>query len=103
MLAAGFSATPSASNNKVALISQAGFQMFSSSASAKAAPAPANVHYSGTPAPALSSSTAATTSTNPVVKNEMIAFFTQQSKENLDITASVINYLNAFVAGQRTS
>ncbi|KAF5821234.1 putative transcription factor interactor and regulator CCHC(Zn) family [Helianthus annuus] len=30
----------------------------------------------------------------------MIAFFTQQSKENLDIAASVINCLNAFVAGK---
>ncbi|MFS7916876.1 putative transcription factor interactor and regulator CCHC(Zn) family [Helianthus anomalus] len=30
----------------------------------------------------------------------MIAFFTQQSKENLDIVASVINCLNAFATGK---
>ncbi|MFS7937074.1 putative transcription factor interactor and regulator CCHC(Zn) family [Helianthus anomalus] len=30
----------------------------------------------------------------------MIAFFTQKSKENLDIAASLINCLNAFVAGK---
>ncbi|MFS7920054.1 putative transcription factor interactor and regulator CCHC(Zn) family [Helianthus anomalus] len=30
----------------------------------------------------------------------MIAFFTQQSKDNLDIASSIINCLNAFVAGK---
>ncbi|KAM0018096.1 putative transcription factor interactor and regulator CCHC(Zn) family [Helianthus debilis subsp. tardiflorus] len=76
--------------------------MFSSSASSKVAPTSANAYYSGTPAPSAAPSTAATTATtsNPSMKNEMIAFFTQQSKENLDIPASVINCLNAFVAGK---
>ncbi|KAJ0700572.1 hypothetical protein HanOQP8_Chr10g0369321 [Helianthus annuus] len=34
------------------------------------------------------------------MKNEIIAFFTQQSKENLDIAVSVINCLNVFAAGK---
>ncbi|KAJ0446497.1 putative transcription factor interactor and regulator CCHC(Zn) family [Helianthus annuus] len=110
MLAAGFSVAPTSSNNNnAALLSQGGFQMFSNAASAKAAPTSANVYCSGsstqvTPshftvasASAVNASTAASAST---VKNEMIAFFTQQSKENLDIAASVINCLNAFVAGK---
>ncbi|KAF5771985.1 hypothetical protein HanRHA438_Chr13g0582601 [Helianthus annuus] len=101
MLAAGFSATPTATNNKnVVLISQGGFQMFSGSASSKATPASANAYYSGSPAASAAPSTAASTAANPSVKNKMIALFTQQSKENLDIAASVINCLNAFVAGK---
>ncbi|KAF5772493.1 putative transcription factor interactor and regulator CCHC(Zn) family [Helianthus annuus] len=81
--------------------------MFSNAASAKAAPTSTNVYYSGpstqaapsrsTAAPSSNTSTAAPSS---AMKNEMIAFFTQQSKENLDIAASVINCLNAFVAGK---
>ncbi|MFS7946562.1 hypothetical protein Hanom_Chr06g00537801 [Helianthus anomalus] len=87
-------------------MSQAGFQMFRSSMSATAAPepapAPTNVFYSATPAPSVTSSSStvvAAASTNPAAKNEIIAFFSQQSKENLEITASVINHLNAFFAG----
>ncbi|KAJ0947135.1 putative transcription factor interactor and regulator CCHC(Zn) family [Helianthus annuus] len=107
MLAAGFSVGPTSSNNNnAALLSQGGFQMFSNTASAKAAPTSTNVYYSGfstqnaptaASASAVNASSAAPTST---VNNEMIAFFTQQSKENLDIAASVINCLNAFVAGK---
>ncbi|KAJ0485716.1 putative transcription factor interactor and regulator CCHC(Zn) family [Helianthus annuus] len=110
MLAAGFTIAPTSSNNNnAALLSQGGFQMFSNAASAKAAPTSANVYYSGSPtqaapspptvasASAVNASSAAPTST---VKNDMIDFFTQQSKENLDIAASVINCLNAFVAGK---
>ncbi|KAJ0743680.1 putative transcription factor interactor and regulator CCHC(Zn) family [Helianthus annuus] len=110
MLAAGFTVTPTSSNNNnAAFLSQGGFQMFSNAASAKAAPTLANVYYSGSPTQAASSpSTAASASAvnassvapTSTVKNEMIAFFTQQSKENLDIAASVINCLNAFVAGK---
>ncbi|KAJ0870677.1 putative transcription factor interactor and regulator CCHC(Zn) family [Helianthus annuus] len=110
LLAAGFTIAPTSStNDNTALLSQGGFQMFSNVASAKAAPTSANVYYSGSPGRAApSSSTAAsasavnTSSAAPAstAKNEMIAFFTQQSKENLDIAASVINCLNAFVAGK---
>ncbi|KAJ0569672.1 hypothetical protein HanHA300_Chr05g0169021 [Helianthus annuus] len=93
MLAAGFSVNSTASNNNnAALISQSGFQ--------KAVPASANVHYSGSTPPSAAPSTAASNVTNSHVKNEMIAFFTQRSKENLDIVASVINCLNSFAAGK---
>ncbi|KAJ0788748.1 putative transcription factor interactor and regulator CCHC(Zn) family [Helianthus annuus] len=82
-------------------MSQASFHMFSSSTSAKAAPTFANAYYSGIPAPSSAPSTATTiAASNPTMKNEMIAFFTQHSKENLDIAASVINCLNAFAAGK---
>ncbi|MFS7902554.1 hypothetical protein Hanom_Chr01g00012621 [Helianthus anomalus] len=81
-----------------------GFQMFSNLASAKAAPTLTNAYYSGSPAPshasAAASSNTATTTPTSAAKNEMMAFFTQRSKENLDIVASVINCLNAFVAGK---
>ncbi|KAJ0622952.1 putative RNA-directed DNA polymerase [Helianthus annuus] len=83
--------------------------MFSNATSAKTAPTSANVYCSGssnqaTP-PVASASTASavnasTAASASIAKNEMIAFFTQQSKENLDIAASVINCLNAFVAGK---
>ncbi|KAF5815687.1 putative transcription factor interactor and regulator CCHC(Zn) family [Helianthus annuus] len=113
MLAAGFSVAPTSSNdNNTALLSQGGFQMFSNATFAKSTPTSANVYCSGSsnqatpPHPtvasastvnAVNASTAASAST---AKNEMIAFFTQQSKENLDIAASIINCLNAFVAGK---
>ncbi|KAF5819132.1 putative transcription factor interactor and regulator CCHC(Zn) family [Helianthus annuus] len=113
MLTTGFSVAPTSSNdNNTALLSQGGFQMFSYATSAKTVPTSANVYCSGssnqaTPphptvasastANAVNASTAASAST---AKNEMIAFFTQQSKENLDIAAFVINCLNAFVAGK---
>ncbi|MFS8017354.1 hypothetical protein Hanom_Chr15g01379421 [Helianthus anomalus] len=88
MLVAGFLVSCTAStNNNVALISQSGSQ--------KATPAFANVHYSGSTA----SSTVPSTAAVPSAKSELIAFFTQQSKENLEIAASVINCLNAFFAG----
>ncbi|KAJ0807573.1 putative transcription factor interactor and regulator CCHC(Zn) family [Helianthus annuus] len=76
--------------------------MFCSSASSKAAPTSANAYYSGTLAPSAAPSTTASTAaaSSPFVKNEMIAFYTQQSNENLDIDTSVINCLNAFVAGK---
>ncbi|KAJ0610908.1 putative transcription factor interactor and regulator CCHC(Zn) family [Helianthus annuus] len=105
MLAAGFSATPLASSNNTALVSHTGFQMFSNSASAKAAPTSSNTYYSGTPTPTTAApstpnhATAAASST-PTAKNEMIVFFSQQSKENHDIVASVVNCLNAFAAGR---
>ncbi|MFS7975741.1 putative transcription factor interactor and regulator CCHC(Zn) family [Helianthus anomalus] len=101
MLATGFSATPTTSNNhNAALISQGGFQMFSSSTSSKATPTSENAYFSGSPTPSTAPSTAASTAANPSVKNEMISFFTRQSKENLDSAASVINCLNAFAAGK---
>ncbi|MFS7999324.1 putative transcription factor interactor and regulator CCHC(Zn) family [Helianthus anomalus] len=76
MLAAGFLVNSTASNNNnAALISQSGFQ--------KAASVSANVHYSGSTPPSTAPSTAAS-----------------NSKENLDITASVINCLNTFAAGK---
>ncbi|MFS7913375.1 hypothetical protein Hanom_Chr02g00141111 [Helianthus anomalus] len=61
-------------------------------------PAPANVFYSVQPA--SSSSNITTVSNTTAAKNESIAFFSQQTKENLEITASVIYCLNAFVTGK---
>ncbi|KAF5805895.1 putative transcription factor interactor and regulator CCHC(Zn) family [Helianthus annuus] len=105
MLAAGFTATPSTSSNNTAFVSHVGFQTFSNSASAKAAPTSPNLYYAGTPAPAAaaappSANATVAASSTPIATNEMIAFFSQQSKENLDIAASVINCLNAFAAGK---
>ncbi|MFS7973249.1 hypothetical protein Hanom_Chr09g00854431 [Helianthus anomalus] len=73
--------------------------MLRGSTSAKAAPepTPANVFY---PIALASSSLNATAASS--VKNEFIAFFSQQTKEYLEIAASVINCLNDFVAGDIT-
>ncbi|MFS7926522.1 hypothetical protein Hanom_Chr04g00298021 [Helianthus anomalus] len=73
--------------------------MFRGSTSAKAAPepAPSIVFY---PTASASSSFNATAASS--FKNEFIAFFSKQTKENLEIVASVINCLNAFVAGDIT-
>ncbi|KAJ0448317.1 hypothetical protein HanLR1_Chr17g0673931 [Helianthus annuus] len=102
MLAAGFSIAPTSSNNNnTALLSQGGFQMFRNATSAKPAPTSANVYCSGSSnqaaspvAPAMTSPTSAS-----AANNEMIAFFSKQTKENLEIAASVINCLNAFASG----
>ncbi|KAJ0770242.1 putative transcription factor interactor and regulator CCHC(Zn) family [Helianthus annuus] len=98
LLAAGFITTPSSSNN-VALTSQAGLQMFKSLTSAKATQEPASANVIYPTAPSSSSFNAAAASS---VKNEFIAFFSQQTKENLEIAASIVNCLNAFVAGDLT-
>ncbi|KAJ0491860.1 putative transcription factor interactor and regulator CCHC(Zn) family [Helianthus annuus] len=108
MLAAGFTATNPNSSNNTAFVSHAGFQMFSNSASAKAAPTSPSQYYSGTPAPAVATppsananiTPTATASSTSTATNEMIAFFSQQTKENLEIAASVINCLNAFATGK---
>ncbi|MFS8006400.1 putative transcription factor interactor and regulator CCHC(Zn) family [Helianthus anomalus] len=75
MLAAGFSVSSTASNNNnnVAHISQSGSQ--------KATHASSNVHYSGSTASYIVPSIAAT-------------------KENLEIAASIVKCLNAFLAGK---
>jgi len=61
LLAAGFTTTPSVSTNNAALITQPGFQMFSSSASAKSAPTSTNAQYFSTPASSIAPSTATST------------------------------------------
>ncbi|KAJ0587463.1 putative transcription factor interactor and regulator CCHC(Zn) family [Helianthus annuus] len=107
MLAAGFSIAPSSSNdNNTTLLSQGGFQMFRNTS---ATPTSANAYCSGSSnqvvSPAASASipnsgNISTAASASAANNEMIAFFAKQSKENLDIAASVINCLNAFVAGK---
>ncbi|XP_035831779.1 uncharacterized protein LOC118484785 [Helianthus annuus] len=54
---------------------------------------PASVQNAGKASAAASASAHST-------NNEMMAFFASQSKEKLDIAASVINCLNAFLAGK---
>ncbi|KAJ0839390.1 putative transcription factor interactor and regulator CCHC(Zn) family [Helianthus annuus] len=110
MLAAGFSIAPASSNNSnTALLSQGGFQMFRNTSSAS--PTSAKVHSSGSsnqvvsPASPASIQNAGNVSTGAptsasAANNEMMAFFANQSKEKLDIAASVINCLNAFIAGK---
>ncbi|MFS7944808.1 putative transcription factor interactor and regulator CCHC(Zn) family [Helianthus anomalus] len=89
MLAAGISvSSTNSSNDNAALISQNGSKKTSSGST--------TVHYSSS----SPSSTASKIATTPSAKAELIAFFTQQSKENLEIAASVVNCLNAFVAGK---
>ncbi|KAJ0468983.1 putative transcription factor interactor and regulator CCHC(Zn) family [Helianthus annuus] len=102
MLAAGFSIAPAtSSDSNTALLSQGGFQMFRNTTSAKPAPTSANVYSSGS-STQVSPTSAGKASAAPyasVASNEMVAFFTKQSKENLEIAASVINCLNAFTSG----
>ncbi|KAJ0853333.1 putative transcription factor interactor and regulator CCHC(Zn) family [Helianthus annuus] len=108
MLAAGFSIAPASSNNSnTALLSQGGFQMFRNTSSVT--PTSAKVHSSGSsnqvvspasPASIPNSGNISTAASASAANNEMIAFFAKQSKENLDIAASVINCLNAFIAGK---
>ncbi|KAJ0902997.1 putative RNA-directed DNA polymerase [Helianthus annuus] len=99
MLAAGFSIAPTASSDSnTALLSQGGFQMFRNT---KPAPTSANVYNSGSStqaSPASAGKTSAAPSVS-VASNEMVAFFSRQSKENLEIAASVINCMNAFASG----
>ncbi|KAJ0879802.1 putative transcription factor interactor and regulator CCHC(Zn) family [Helianthus annuus] len=107
MLAAGFSIAPSSSNNNnTALLSQGGFQMFRNTS---ATPTSTNAYCSGSsnqvvspaaPASIPNAGNISTAASASAANNEMIAFFAKQSKENLDIAASVINCLNAFVAGK---
>ncbi|KAJ0884265.1 putative transcription factor interactor and regulator CCHC(Zn) family [Helianthus annuus] len=90
LLAAGISvSSTNPSNDNTALISQNGSKKATSGSTT-------TVHYSSS----SSSSSAAKIATPPSAKSELIAFFTQQSKENLEVAASVINCLNAFVAGK---
>ncbi|KAJ0576133.1 putative transcription factor interactor and regulator CCHC(Zn) family [Helianthus annuus] len=102
MLAAGFSIAPTtSSDSNTALLSQGGFQMFRNASAAKPAPTSANVYNSGssTQASPTSAGKSSVAPSASVASNEMVAFFSKQSKENLEIAASVINCLNAFTSG----
>ncbi|KAJ0542527.1 putative transcription factor interactor and regulator CCHC(Zn) family [Helianthus annuus] len=111
MLAAGFSIAPASSNNNnTALLSQGGFQMFRNNSSASQISAKG--HSPGSSNQVVSSASTVTSAGNAgnvstvaptfafAANNEMIAFFASQSKEKLEIAASVINCLNAFIAGK---
>ncbi|MFS8001004.1 putative transcription factor interactor and regulator CCHC(Zn) family [Helianthus anomalus] len=110
MLAAGFSIAPTtSSDSNTALLSQGGFQMFRNTSSVSQTSG--KVHASGSsnqivsPASPASVQNAGNVSTVAPASahstnNEMMAFFANQSKEKLDIAASVINCLNAFIAGK---
>ncbi|MFS7981791.1 putative transcription factor interactor and regulator CCHC(Zn) family [Helianthus anomalus] len=109
MLAAGFSMAPtSSSDSNTALLSQGGFQMFRNTSSnqtsgkVQASGSSNQIVSPATPASVQNAGnvTTAASAAAHTPNNEMMAFFAKQSKEKLDIAASVINCLNAFIAGK---
>ncbi|KAJ0464892.1 hypothetical protein HanHA300_Chr14g0532361 [Helianthus annuus] len=82
MLATGFSATPAATNNNAALVSQSGFQKADSTSVTAA-----NVYYSsGSPAPSAASSTATTAMKPPGWSLNDLHQFHPNDVEEMDIT-----------------
>ncbi|KAJ0861499.1 putative transcription factor interactor and regulator CCHC(Zn) family [Helianthus annuus] len=103
MLAAGFSIAPTtSSDSNTALLSQGGFQMFRNNSSVSQSGSSNQIVSSASPASVQNAgkASAAASASAHSTNNEMMAFFASQSKEKLDIAASVINCLNAFLAGK---